>query len=78
MPAFVMLASDRCQSRVLVLLSSPDDYRQALSPLGRPAVMPSNIHARLRFSSSKCTSLGSRGSGDTTGCSQEPFFAREI
>ena len=49
-----------------------------LSPLGQPAAMPSSIHARLRFSPSKCASLGSLGSGDTTGGSQEPFFAREI
>jgi hypothetical protein len=32
-----------------------------LSPLGRPAAMPSNIHCRLRLSPSRCANLGRWG-----------------
>jgi hypothetical protein len=49
-----------------------------LSSFGRPAAMPSSIHARLKLSPSKCASLGSLGSGETTGFNHAPFCAEEI
>src|SRR5215469_1542287 len=39
-----------------------------LSFFARAEAIPFSIHARLRFSPSRCASLGSLGSGDTTGC----------
>ncbi len=51
-----------------------------LSPFGRREAIPASIHARLRLSPSKCASfgsLGSLGSGETTGRSQLPFGADE-
>jgi hypothetical protein len=62
MTALVMLA---CHSRQT---SPPVRVGSRLSLLGKPAAIPSNIHARLRLSPSKCASFGSLGSGDTTGC----------
>src|ERR1035437_7685585 len=49
-----------------------------LSFFGKPAAIPSSIHARLRLSPSKCASFGSPGSGDTTGCNHVLFLAGEI
>src|SRR6516162_6566757 len=39
-----------------------------LSFFGKAEAIPFSIHARLRLSPSRCASLGSLGSGDTTGC----------
>src|SRR5207245_6920848 len=44
-----------------------------LSPFCKPDAIPRSIQARLRLSPSRCASLGSPGSGETTGSSQLPF-----
>jgi len=52
--------------------------RSRLSVFGKPAAIPSSIHARLRLSPSRCASFGSLGSGDTTGWSHLAALDVEI
>jgi len=61
--AFVVLASHRCPPARLCASAAALIIGKRLSPLDRPVAMPSNIHARLRFSPTKCANLGSLGSG---------------